>query len=538
MLIHTNFLHVFTVKMDKELGLTLFLVLLLCHKGNTESQTVCPYKCQCFTPAQVVCADERMAYVPSDMSKQVKDFIMMTSSLAYLFPHTLAHSPQLTKLVFLNNVLRSVHAQAFVNLTQLQELEISGNHWLDNLFLGTFSKQGNLTKLLLNFNKFQTVLPGLFDSLKQLEILQMKGNVISHLPTFLFLHLHNLRVLDLSQNKIEEVKRETFSGLARLEILKLNNNLISNLTHVIFHNISQLTELHLAWNNISQLDDEVFSVLTKLKVLNLRGNLLTTFSDKVFGFEAPNLKELNLKDNRLTELSSLCLLTSLSDLVLSSNHLSNLPEDIFRNVTLLENLDLSENQLTFLPDSIFSELYSIKAIHLHKNNLSKLDPKLFEDQNLIEQLYLSDNHLETLPLGLFDPFSIQHTVRLHGNPWKCDCHMWYLHDWVLRNGQVIEMPDRVLCKSPGILRSQAIASIDKDQLVCPVSRDETSDLGSCRLQASDDSMIIKCKVDKCTPLTVKVQFQGVEGSIKEHILKNEPELSHCSNETMSKSPIQ
>lgn len=534
LLIDKSFLHVLTVKMDKKLGLTLSLVLLLCHKGNTESHTLCPYKCQCFTPVQVLCSDEQMAYVPSDMSKQVKDFTIMTSSLAYLFPHTLAESPQLTKLVFLNNILRSIHAQAFVNLTELQELEISGNQWLNCLFPGTFSKQGNLTKLVLNFNKFQTVPPGLFHSLKQLETLQMKGNFISNLPTFVFLNLHNLRILDLSQNKLEEVKRETFTGLTRLEILKMNNNLVSNLTHDMFHNISQLTELHLEWNKISQLDDDIFSVLTKLKVLNLRGNLLTTFSDKVFGFEASNLRELNLKGNRLTELSSLSHLTSLSDLILSSNQLSNLPEDIFRNVTLLENLDLSENLLTFLPESIFSALFGIKAIHLHKNNISKVDAKLFEDQNLMQQLYLSDNQLETLPLGLFGPFAIQHTVRLHGNPWKCDCRMWYLHDWVLRNSQVIEMLDRVLCKSPDFLRSQPIVSIDKDQLVCPVSRGEMSDLSSCSLQASSDTMIINCKVDKCSPLTVKVQFEGVEGSIKEYILKNEPEPSLCSLETTSK----
>ncbi|XP_026229488.1 LRR and PCC domain-containing protein [Anabas testudineus] len=518
--------------MAKELGLTLLLVLLLCH-DNTESQTVCPYKCQCFTPAQVLCADDRMAYVPSDTSKEVKDFIMMTSPLAYLFPHILADSPQLTKLVFLNNVLRSIHAQAFVNLTQLQELEISGNPMLDHLFPGTFSKQGNLTKLQLNFNKFPTVLPGMFDSLKKLETLEMKSNVISHLPAFLFLNLHNLRVLDLSQNKIEDVKRETFYGLANLEILKLNNNAIGNLTHVVFHNISQLLELHLEWNKITQLDHEVFSALTKLKVLNLRGNLLTTFSDKVFGFEASNLKELNLKDNRLTELSSLGRLTSLSDLILSSNRLSNLPEDIFRNITLLENLDLSENHFTSLPETIFSKLFRITSLHLNKNNISKVDAKLFEDQNLIQQLYLSDNQLETLPLGLFETFAIQHTVRLHGNPWKCDCHMSYLHDWVLRNSQVIEMLHRVSCKTPAFLRSQTILSLDKDQLVCPVSRDETSDLNSCSIQASGDTMIIKCKVDRCSPLTVKVQFQGVEGSIEEHILKNESESSQCSNEKIS-----
>lgn len=515
--------------MDIERGLILFLVLLLCHKGNTQSQTSCPYSCQCFTSALVLCSDERMTALPKNTSKEVKDFIVISSSLSYLFARILEESPQLTKLIFLNNSLRSVHSQAFEHLTELQELEISGNPWLENLYLGTFSRQGNLTKLLLNFNQFKTVLPGMFDSLKQLETLQMKGNIISDLPTFLLWNLHNLRVLDLSQNKLEEVKRETFSGPTRLEILKINNNLISNLTSDTFHNISQLIELHLEANKISELADDIFFVLSKLKVLNLRGNLLTTFSDKVFGFEASNLKELNLKGNRLTELSSLSSLTSLSDLILSSNLLSDLPEHIFRNVTALENLDLSENQLTLLPEMIFRDLFGIKSIHLHKNNLSKVDVKLFEDQLLIQQLYLSDNQLETLPLGLLDLFAIQHTVRLHGNPWKCDCHMWYLHDWVLRNSRDIEMLDRMLCASPGFLRRRAVVSIDKEQLVCQVSKDDMPDLSSCRLQASGDTVTIDCKVDKCTPLTVAVRFEEDDGSVMEHIVKNEPQ---CSSETI------
>lgn len=520
------------------MGLILFLVLLLCHEANTDSHTSCPYRCQCFTPAQVLCVDGGISSLPRNMSKQVKHFIVMTSPVSYLFIHTLEESPQLTKLIFLDNALRSIHSQAFEHLTELQELEISGNPLLDHLFLGTFSKQGNLTKLLLNFNRFKTVLPGMFDSLKQLETLQMKGNIISDLPTFLFLNLHNLRVLDLSINKLEGVKRETFSGLARLETLKLNNNLISNLTSDTFHNISQLIELHLEGNKISELADEIFFELTNLEVLSVRGNLLTTFSDKVFGFEASNLRELNLKGNRLIELSPLSSLTSLTDLILSSNHLSDLPEDIFRNVTALENLDLSENRLTSLPETIFNGLFGIKTIHLNKNNLSKVDAKLFEDQVLIQQLYLSDNRLETLPFGLFDPFAIQHTVRLHGNPWKCDCQMWYLHDWVLRNSLDIERLDRMLCESPSFLRRRPVVSVDRDQLVCRASEDAMPDLGSCSLETSGDTVIVKCKVHKCSPLTVKVQLQEDGGSIEEQVFKNEPGRFQCGNETTIKSPTE
>lgn len=523
--------------MGIKLGL-LLLLLLHSHKGNADSQVSCPYKCHCFSSVQVLCTDGGMWSLPRNTSRKVKEFILISSELQYLFSHTLVESPHLTKLVFLNNALRSVHLQAFEHLAELQELEISGNPRLDHLVLGTFANQGNLTKLMLNFNSFKAVLPGMFDSLKQLETLQVKGNIISDLPTFLFQNLQNLRVLDLSQNKLKGVKRETFSGLARLEILKMNNNLITNLTSDTFQNLSQLTELHLEGNKISELADDTFFVLTNLKVLNLRGNLLTTFSDKVFGFEAFNLKELNLKDNSLTELSSLNNLTSLSDLILSSNQLSNLPEDIFRNMTPIEYLDLSDNQLTSLPEMIFSDLLGITAIHLNKNNLSQLDTKLFESQMLIQRLYLSDNKLETLPLGIFDAFAIQHTVRLHGNPWKCDCHMRYLHDWVLRNSQGIEMPDRMLCESPDFLTRRPVASIDKDQLVCRLSKDEMADLSRCSQEAYNDTVVIKCKVNKCSPMTVKVQFLEADGSIKEQILKNEPEPSHCGNETIITSPIQ
>lgn len=516
--------------MGTDLRLSLAVVLLLAHSGNSELQPFCPYRCQCFTPGQVLCADERMSSLPRNMSRQVKDFMVMTSPLAYLFPHTLEESPQLTKLVFLSNALRSVHVQAFVNLTALQELEISGNPWLEHLLLGTFSNQGSLTRLMLNFNRFKTILPGMFDSLRQLEILQMKSNVISSLPPLLFLNLNKLRVLDLSQNKLEEVERETFCGLENLEILKVNSNLISNLKSDTFHNVSQLAELHLEGNRLTQLADGIFSALTNLKVLSLRGNLLSSFSDKVFGSEPSDLKELNLKGNRLIEVSSLSSLTSLTDLVLSSNQLFNLTEDLFQNVTALENLDLSENQLTSLPMNLFQDLFRIQSLHLHNNNLSSLEAKLFRDQTFIQQLYLSNNQLETLPQGLFDLFEIQHTMRLHGNPWKCDCHMWYLHDWVQRNSQDIEMLDKVLCQSPTFLNKRTVVSIERDQLLCHLSEVGIPDLKGCSLQASNDTVTIRCKAQRCSPATVKVQFLEEDGTITEHILKKDSDYSQCGNE--------
>lgn len=447
----------------------------------------------------------------------------MSLDLQHLLSHTLAESTQLTKLVFLNNGVRSVHSQAFEHLAGLQELEISGNPRLDSLFPGTFQELGNLTRLMLNYNALKSMPPGMFDSLKQLETLQMRGNMLSDLPPSLFRSLNNLFVLDLSLNKLKGVNDEMLSGLGRLAILKINNNLLGNPTADTFHNVSELAELHLEGNKISELPEDIFSVLTELKVLNLRGNLLTTFSDRVFGFNASSLKELNLKGNNLKDLHPLGRLSAVSHLVLSSNQLWRLPEDVFWNLTALEYLDLSENQLTSLPGRIFNGLPGMKVIHLNQNNLSTLDPKTFEEQTLVEQLYLSDNKLESLPPGLLDPFAIQHTVRLHGNPWRCDCRMWYLHDLVLRNSQDVEMLDRVTCESPYFLKRRPVASIERGQLVCGLSEG----FERCSQEARDNTLLIRCKVDKCSQQTVTVQLEEDDGSIEEHVLNLQPEPSRC-----------
>lgn len=515
--------------MDKGSSLALFLLLLLRH--DAESHISCPYKCQCFSADQVLCADDRMTSVPRDVSGQVKDLIIMTSAMDYLFPSSFEGSPQLTKLVLFNNALRSIHSQAFQNLTALQELEVSGNPWLENLFLGTFSTQRNLTKLLLNYNRFSTVLPGMFDSLKLLETLQLKHNMLADLPPLLFLNLHNLRVLDLSLNRLTQVD---FSGLARLEVLKMSNNYFRNISSDTFQNVPQLKELSLEWNMIEELEEGVFSGLSGLRVLNLRGNLLRTFSDRVFGSEGSSLKELNLRGNRLSTMSSLSSLTSLTDIILSSNMLTTLPEDIFRNVTDLESVDLSENQLSSLPETIFNDLLGMRMVNLHKNHLSEVHAKLFKDQEFIQQLYLSDNQLKSLPMGFFDTFDLQHIIRLHGNPWRCDCHMWYLHDWVLRNFQNVEMLERVLCESPEALTKQTVASVEREQMVCRASGGNLPDLRSCSVRVTNDMLLIKCQADKCSPLTVKVQFEDEDGSVTEHVVRNEQsDPSQCSNETLT-----
>lgn len=388
--------------------------------------------------------------------------------------------------------------------------------------------QRNLTKLMLNYNRFKTVLQGMFANLKQLDTLQMKGNIISNLPPLIFFNMTSLKVLDLSLNKLEGVTRQTFAGLGKLEILKLNHNLLRNLSSDLFSDVAKLMELHLEGNKISQLSENIFTNLVNLELLNLRGNLLKTFSGDIFGLSS-NLRELNLKGNDLSEFAPLGNLSSLTALDLSSNQLSTLHGDVFKNITSLETLYLYDNHISVLPEIVFNDLFHLKVVDLQANNLSKIEPRLFEDQTLIEKLYLSNNQLQTLPEGLMDMFSIHHMLRLHGNPWKCDCGLWYLHDWVSRNGHRVEMLEKTLCESPGFLNRRSLDSVDKEQLVCHVAKEHSVDVRNCLLQVTGDAVIIKCKVETCLPLTVKVQLQDEGGKVKEFVVRNqETNSTQCS----------
>uniref|UniRef100_A0A3P9HEC5 LRRCT domain-containing protein n=1 Tax=Oryzias latipes TaxID=8090 RepID=A0A3P9HEC5_ORYLA len=329
--------HLTIFQMAKEWLLALLLMLLAHQETRGERLASCPDWCQCFTPAQMLCADPRMADLPRNVSAEVREVIVMTSAVRYLFTNTFQDSSHLTKLVFLNNDLRSVHSRE------------------------------RLLHLKLNFNRFAIVPPGIFDSLKQLETLQMRSNNISSLSPFLFMNLQKLQVLDLCHNNLLEVTKDTFAGLLNLQILRINSNCLSNLTADIFHSVSQLSELHLEGNKITELKEGTFQVLTKLKVLNLRRNFLSVFTDGVFGSEISPLTELNLQDNMLTEVSPLNRLSSVTHLILSFNQL---------------------------------------------------------------------------------------TMRLHGNPWKCDCHLWYLHDQLLNSSRKVEMLNRIQCESPQFLRNR------------------------------------------------------------------------------------
>ncbi len=486
----------------------------------------CPDLCQCFSAAKVVCSDESMKALPVNISAQVRELIVVASNISFLDGRSFRENLRLAKLVVLNSLVKTISRDAFEHLLELQELEISGNYWL-SFDVQTFSSLANLTSLLLNNNKISALGAGIFDSLHKLEMLQLRGNFLSYLPRLLFHHLHKLQELDLSFNHISSVSAD------------------------VFQNNSLLRSLSLQANSILQLPAGIFTHLDHLEELNLRSNLISNLSAETF---PSGLRKLILKKNVLAQLPSNVFhkLHHIMYLDLSQNQLSEVPSDLFQNLISLKKLDLSENRITALPGSVFNGLFSIKAIHLQKNKLSSLDVNLLKDQLDLEQLHLSMNSLQSIPHGFFDDLDFQCVVQLHGNPWRCDCGLQYLFDWLRYNERKVEDLTRVYCEAPAVIRGHRLVSVDKEQFICgknsssefqgssvpngteiPVDDDDDDDGGAirCSLREVKGTASVQCKVTKCTSVTFEALFEfGDVNKQESFISKWSP--AGCSNRTV------
>ncbi|KAM9849382.1 leucine-rich repeat-containing protein 40 [Aulostomus maculatus] len=115
-------------------------------------------------------------------------------------------------------------------------------------------------------------------------------------------------------------------------------------------------------------------------------------------WEQTDLTKLLLSSNQLTQLSDdISLLPALSILDLHDNQLSRLPAAVGA-LQELQQLRLSHNQLGSLPVEVCT-LRNLRSLTLQQNLLEKLPEELGQLDNLIE-LDLSNNQLNSLPSSL------------------------------------------------------------------------------------------------------------------------------------------
>ncbi|KAJ7313322.1 hypothetical protein JRQ81_004613 [Phrynocephalus forsythii] len=216
--------------------------------------------------------------------------------------------------------------------------------------------------------------------------------------------------------------------------------------------------LQLGDNRLARVSLASFSHLSILSELDLSNNSLTALEADS---PLPKLQQLVLSHNALERLPAFQGLPSLWRLALDHNGLSELPEGAFRALGSLRDLELQGNRLRRLPPGAFQGLAQLRDLDLSDNDLELLPGVLLEGLPELEILRLERNRLWTVPDGFFPEDTSFAYVYLAENPWHCDCHLVYLHNWIKENkisvytrtpGPAEEItennPESVKCHSP------------------------------------------------------------------------------------------
>ena len=287
------------------------------------------------------------------------------------------HFPMLKSLILDDNMLSSLPAEVFGNLSLLTHLSLRGN---------TLAK----------------IYPKIFQSLGQLDYLSLRDNQLTQLDAAVFKGLTKLNYLSLRGNNLATLEEELFNETSVLTELDLSFNKLTALPSGLLRGLTKLESLEIKHNNLTKLRSTLLQDVTNLKTLRCNNNRLVVFHGNTFNV-TKNLVKLFMSQNMLTKLPNGLFkgLWKLKVLKLQNNNLIMLEKDIFNETSELTNFYLSNNKLTILPSGLFQRLWKIKVLKLKYNNIIMLEKDIFNETSELTELYLSDNELTILPSGLF-----------------------------------------------------------------------------------------------------------------------------------------
>ncbi|GAB0094539.1 SUN domain-containing protein [Sergentomyia squamirostris] len=247
------------------------------------------------------------------------------------------------------------------------------------------------------------------------------------------------------------------------------------------------------------------------QVLNFSGNSLTNLpAERFLRMELINLQKIYLSRNHIMKVHSRAFkgLTNLVELDLSENMLTSIPTETFQDYSSLMRLSLSRNPIRELKASAFRHLSFLTTLELSHCQIEQVEDEAFIGMDNLEWLRLDSNRIHTIKGESILPTSL-HGIDLHGNQWRCDCHLIDMHSWLMStNVPQIEDP---MCATPPRLQGVPIKSVSTDELACLPHITPTT----LYLEIAEGRNVsLYCKITSIPESTVSWWFQG-------QILQNE-----------------
>ncbi|KAK3526244.1 hypothetical protein QTP70_020397 [Hemibagrus guttatus] len=136
------------------------------------------------------------------------------------------------------------------------------------------------------------------------------------------------------------------------------------------------------------------------------------------------------------------------------------PEDI-------DHLLLAQNRIKVLKDNTFSHFRNLLSLDLQLNEISAIEEGAFSGLIKLTTLLLQHNRLQVVSEAMFIPLPQLKYLRLHDNPWTCNCQL----DSLVRFLQVPSnryLGNFAKCAEPTRFWGQQLKTLDPKLLCLPM----------------------------------------------------------------------
>jgi Leucine-rich repeat (LRR) protein len=241
------------------------------------------------------------------------------------------------------------------------------------------------------------------------------NNSFANLPS-------NITGLFLHHIKVETIESQAFVGCEHLQYLTLESNQLTSLPQNVFEPLRNIKGINLSHNQLAKFSLDVFANNQNLEKVYLHDNKMTVLVPIQHKGEF-SIKELQLQDNDLKNISEVCKFQKLETLILAGNRNLEFATFKFSCWPELRKLYLYDTNLKRLNYEyrLFIGLNKLKLLDLSENNLDMLCVGNFPALLELEQLGVDRNKLKTMNAqDLKSKFPKLNRIDIENNPWDCN----------------------------------------------------------------------------------------------------------------------
>ncbi|KAI6201977.1 hypothetical protein M3Y96_00899500 [Aphelenchoides besseyi] len=340
-----------------------------------------------------------------------------------------------------HNKIKEMPSDALVRLSSLLTINLSNNSIGDLKAEHALPSLQKLFEVNLGNNEISDVHKSFFDNVKNnIQSVNLGHNELKAVPASALRGFRQLVALHLHSNKIQTLDSLSFMNLPVVSLLNLANNQIRSISRQAFINVPKLRYFYLTDNAIEDVLPSQFASFEQLEMLDMTNNRISNLDAKSFS-NLPQLKQLYLGNNRIAHIQPEAFTnSSINVLILESNQLEEVNEQMIRGLPQLQQISLKENKIKTVSQNAFYDTPSLVMIDLSHNQIFDLAPSTFVTLQNILLLDLSYNKILRVPYSAFGRRVV--TVLLQENPLVCSERIHMLQQGV---GVLIPTQEDVVC---------------------------------------------------------------------------------------------